>query len=265
MGSSQSQGVGAAPDLEALQRQIEQLNQELASRQEELQQLVFGVSHDAREPLRQVIANTEDLESRLSARLDDASRSKLAGTKAAVQRVQDMLSALQAYAEAGEARPEFFGPVEASTAVDLALLNLEPLIHRTRAEIVRGPLPCVIGRDSQLTLLFQHLIDNGIRYCNHESPRIRVSSERRGDDWVFAVEDNGEGIDARYHSSAFVLFKRLHSRDKSGAGIGLAVCRRIVQCHGGNIWVESEPGRGSTFFFSLPARDCPSSPSQTAS
>ena len=252
MGPSGSQGVGAAKDARALHERIQQLEKRLEQHQQDLQKLVFGISHDIREPLRQVLTNTDSLE---GSKTEPGETEHLAAVRTAVNRIQQLISGLQLYAEAGESRPELSGPVETAIALDLALLNLGGPIRLTGAEIIRGPLPSVEGRDSQITLLFQHLIDNGIRYRGKQSPRIRVSAERRDDVWKFAVEDNGPGIDGKHHDRMFDLFRRLHGREQSGAGIGLAVCRRIVETHGGRIWVESDGESGSTFFFTLPARD----------
>lgn len=252
MGPSGSLGVGAAEDTRALHERIQQLEQELERHQQDLQKIIFGISHDIREPLRQVLTNADSLE---GSHNKGEESEHVAAIRTGVKRIESIISGLQAYAEAGEARPDLSGPLEAAIALDLALLNLDGLIRETKAEIIRGPLPSVEGRDSQVTLLFQHLIDNAIRYRGERSPRIRVSAERRDVEWRFAVEDNGAGIDAQHHDRVFDLFRRLHGRERSGAGLGLAVCRRIVESHGGRIWVESEPEHGSTFFFTLPAQD----------
>ena len=136
--------------------------------------------------------------------------------------------------------------------VDEAIQNLQVLINEHGAVVTRDELPTVTGDRTQLVQLIQNLLGNAIRFRAKEPPRIRVSAEKPGPDWVFSVQDNGMGIDAKYHERVFAVFQRLHSRKAyPGTGIGLAICRRIVDRHGGRIWFESEPGKGTTFYFTL--------------
>ena len=146
-----------------------------------------------------------------------------------------------------------FSPVDLETVVAQAKQNLEIAIEEKGAAITADPLPTVLGDAGQLTQLFQNLIGNAIRYRSDAPPRIHVAAERSGEGWLFSVQDNGIGIDPQYKEQIFGIFKRLHNATKYlGTGMGLAICRRIVERSGGRIWAESEPGRGSSFFFTLP-------------
>jgi light-regulated signal transduction histidine kinase (bacteriophytochrome) len=134
-----------------------------------------------------------------------------------------------------------------------ALMNLELTIRESGAEVAASALPVVLCDETQIGQVFQNLIGNAIKYKSADPPIINVSSEQRGEDWVISVKDNGIGIDPQYHERIFGIFKRLHGRELPGTGMGLAICKRIVERHGGRIWVESEHGQGSTFRFTLPA------------
>ena len=142
---------------------------------------------------------------------------------------------------------------EAKVAYDTALENLRTSIEESHAVVSVGPLPTVLADAAQLAQLLQNLIGNAIKYGNAHGPEIHVAARLDGDHWVFSVQDNGIGIEPQYFGRIFQMFQRLHTRERySGTGIGLAICRRIVERHGGKIWVESEPGQGSTFLFTIP-------------
>ncbi len=132
------------------------------------------------------------------------------------------------------------------------LLNLDTSIRETGTKITYDPLPCVLSDFLQLSQVFQNLIGNSIKYRSKENPRIHVSAEEQEDEWLFSVQDNGIGIDPQYHEQIFGIFKRLHGREYPGTGIGLALCKRIIERQGGRIWVESQAGQGSTFKFTIP-------------
>jgi light-regulated signal transduction histidine kinase (bacteriophytochrome) len=147
-------------------------------------------------------------------------------------------------------------PVSCNDGVNAALNNLASLIARSGAEIHCQQLPMVLCDASQLVQLFENLLGNAIKYQGNEPPRVEVSADRKAEDWVFCVADNGIGIDSAHHQQIFDIFTRLHNKEEyPGTGIGLAICRKIVERHGGRIWVESEPNLGSRFFFSLPVRE----------
>ncbi len=143
------------------------------------------------------------------------------------------------------------------TALDQALFNLQVAIAESGAVVTRDPLPVVLGDASQLAQIFQNLVGNAIKFRGSGPPRVHVSARQDGAEWLVAVRDNGIGFDAQYAERIFVIFQRLHGRDYPGTGIGLPISRKIVERHGGRMWGESEPGKGTTFFFTLPRlADC---------
>jgi light-regulated signal transduction histidine kinase (bacteriophytochrome) len=138
--------------------------------------------------------------------------------------------------------------------VEIAEDNLRVAIGESGASVVAGPMPTIQADPAQLTQLYQNLVSNSLKFRGESQPRIEIAAERRGSDWLFSVRDNGIGMEPQYRERIFLIFQRLHGRGEySGTGIGLAICKRIVERHGGHIWVESRPGEGSTFFFTLPA------------
>jgi light-regulated signal transduction histidine kinase (bacteriophytochrome) len=167
--------------------------------------------------------------------------------------MDDLVSNLLTYSKLASAGHASSSPVEISHVLNWSLANLAKEVEDSGASIEKGDLPVVAGDPVQLAQLFQHLISNALKYRDANPPSVRISAEPAGGQWLFRITDNGGGIDSRYHERIFGLFKRLHGRDVPGSGMGLAICRRIVERHGGRIWVESERGRGSTFLFTLSA------------
>jgi light-regulated signal transduction histidine kinase (bacteriophytochrome) len=148
------------------------------------------------------------------------------------------------------------GEADCNTVVELALLNLEAAVRETGAQIDSGQLPTVPGNSAQLGQVFQNIVGNAIKFHGTEVPRIRILAKRKGDEWEFSVADDGIGIAPDRNDDVFVAFTRLHTRDEyPGNGIGLAICKKIIERHNGRIWVESEPGEGTTFKFTLPAQN----------
>jgi light-regulated signal transduction histidine kinase (bacteriophytochrome) len=168
------------------------------------------------------------------------------------QRIEALLKALLAYWEVNGREPDSFAPIDCGTVLAKALLNLQAAIAQSGASVTSDPLPTVVAEEVMLTQLFQNLISNSIKYRGEETPRIHVSAERSLEGWLFAVRDNGIGIDPQYADRVFGMFKRLHGSEISGTGIGLALCKKIVERKGGRIWVESEAGKGATFKFTIP-------------
>jgi PAS domain S-box-containing protein len=219
--------------------------EELARYNAELESFAYAATHDLREPLRTVSAFTELLVQRSGSDQESQQYSKfILDSVAHMSCMLDDLLALTSLASQ-DARLR----VELRGAVEQAVNYLEQAIHESGASITVGPLPCVWGNESQLTGLMQNLLGNAIKYRGEQPLRIDVAAEPMGSGWVVRVRDNGIGIAPAYHEQIFGLFKRLHQRSVPGTGIGLAICKKIVDGMGGKIWVESEPGKGSTFCF----------------
>ena len=224
---------------------------ELTRANEELKQFAYAASHDLREPLRTISSYTQLLNRRYSDRLDGDGQEFMKYVIESVQRMDLLLNDLLAYSHQVKAQ-DSFAAVDAEAVLMGVLMNLDTAIKSSAAEITHDPLPEVYSDFGQLTQVFQNLISNSIKYRSEATPRIHVSCAESEDDWTFSVEDNGIGIDARYHEQIFGIFKRLHGREFPGTGIGLALVKRIIERHGGRIWVESEPGKGATFRFTIP-------------
>lgn len=227
--------------------------EELARSNRDLEQFAYVASHDLQEPLRMVSAYTQLLarryQGKLDADADDYIGFAMDGAKRMQQLVEDLLSYARVNARGGEMRP-----TDIQEIVQRAETNLLVAIHDSGASVVAGPMPTIQADPAQLTQLYQNLVSNGLKFRGESPPRIEISAERRGSDWLFSVRDNGIGMEPQYRERIFLIFQRLHGRGEySGTGIGLAICKRIVERHGGHIWVESRPGEGSTFFFTLPA------------
>ena len=219
----------------------------------ELEQFAYVASHDLQEPLRTVSSYVQLLAERYAGRIDARADRYIGHSVAAVERMYTLINALLAYSRV-DRRGRPLVPTAATAVVAQVLDELAALIRDTAAEITWDPLPTVPADAVQLTQLFQNLIGNALKYRSERPPRIHIGVERRKDRWQLAVRDNGIGIDPEYAQRIFLVFQRLHSWDEyPGSGIGLAICERIVERHGGRLWVESQVGQGATFFFTLPA------------
>jgi PAS domain S-box-containing protein len=229
-------------------------NQVLEESNLELKQFAYIASHDLQTPLRSIAGFIQLLQQEYEGKLDEQAQDWILRTVGAVERMQTLIRDLLSYS-CVEARSGPFMQIPFLDIVNDALLLLESSIHDSGGQVACGKLPIVMGDRSQLVQLMQNLIGNGLAYRSDKPPHIHISAERRGKDWIFSVSDNGIGIDPKHYEQIFEIFKRLHNqKDKPGTGIGLAVCRRVVNRHGGKIWVESEPGHGSTFHFTIPER-----------
>ncbi|WP_394741874.1 PAS domain-containing sensor histidine kinase [Natronococcus roseus] len=225
---------------------------ELRAETRRLEQFAYAASHDLQEPLRMVSSYLQLIERRYADDLDGDGREFLAFALEGAERMRNMIDGLLAYARV-KTRGDPLEPVDLDAVLEDVRSDLEMRIAATNAEVTADPLPTVEGDESQLRQVFQNLLDNAIEY-SHGPPRIHVSAERRGSQWELSVRDEGIGIPADEREQIFEMFQRLHGRgDHDGTGIGLALCERIVERHGGEIRVESEPGEGSTFSFTLPA------------
>jgi len=251
--------VGAAKvarDITAQKRHEEALRQAnavLRRANEDLQQFAYSASHDLQEPLRMVAIYSELLRAEFGSKLGPLGDEYIGHTIQGALRMEQLLRDLRAYTVASTSQQAPTKDVDAEAVLNKALTDLESVIKSSGASISRTPLPRVRLHEFQLEQLFQNLIGNAIRYKGSEPPRIAVSAKEQGHEWLFSVEDNGIGIDPQYKEQVFDLFKRLHSvAEYPGTGMGLAICKRIVERAGGRIWVESASGKGSTFFFTLP-------------
>ncbi len=227
--------------------------EELERSNEDLRQFAYAASHDLQEPLRAVSGFVQLLQKRYQGRLDAHADEYIAFAVGGADRMQRLIEGLLSFSNVGT-RGKPFQPVDANRVLDEAIANLEAAIHETAAVITRDSLPVVNADRTQLMQLLQNLIGNAIKFRREEPPRVHVAARRSDGDWLFSVRDNGIGIEPKHADRVFILFRRLHdSQAYPGTGVGLTICKRIVERHGGRIWVESEPGRGSTFSFTLPA------------
>jgi PAS domain S-box-containing protein len=239
-------------------KQLEQNLKETVERLEQsndrLRQFAYAASHDLQEPLRMVSSYLQLLENRYKDDLDTDARDFIEFAVNGADRMREMVDDLLAYSQVEQSDGEF-KPVDCDTIVEEVLADLHVQIEETDAEIVSEPLPTVEANANHLEKLFQNLISNALKYNNSDPPEVEIAAEQRKDTWEFSVSDNGVGIDPEKTDRIFEVFKRLHHDDEyPGTGIGLSLCQEIAENHGGEIWVESDPGEGSTFCFTLPQR-----------
>jgi PAS domain S-box-containing protein len=233
--------------------QLRGLNRDLKEINEDLQQFSYAASHDLKEPLRTVTNYLQLIRLRFSGKVLDSEAAKLFDIAVAgAQRMHALVEALLDYSRTGEVQEGALQAIPADRIVRDAVGNLQSSVSECGAEIVIGELPVVRGNSLHLTQLFENLIGNALKYRSAQAPSIAVKAEESGQEWIFSVEDNGIGIPREYQAQIFGIFKRLHGDEYPGTGIGLATCKKIVERHGGAIWVESEAGQGAKFCFTLP-------------
>ncbi len=235
-----------------LEQRVQERTRELVQANDELRAFGYAASHDLREPLRTVASYTQLLQRRYGGALDEQASEFMSYVVDSVHRMDLLLNDLLAYSQQLALKESSRNVVDTEGVMAGVLLNLDTSIRETGTKITYDPLPCVLSDFLQLSQVFQNLIGNSIKYRSKENPRIHVSAEEQEDEWLFSVQDNGIGIDPQYHEQIFGIFKRLHGREYPGTGIGLALCKRIIERQGGRIWVESQAGQGSTFKFTIP-------------
>jgi len=239
-------------ELKHTREELEQKSQDLARSNIDLQQFAYAASHDLQAPLRGVEGFVNLFSRRYKGKLDTKADEFIEFIIDGVKRMQMLIKDLLEYSQIG-AKEIHWKPMESELAVTQALANLKTAIEESSAIVTYENLPRIMGDSSQISSLFQNLIGNAIKYRKEEPPKIHITAERKGDEWLFSVNDNGIGIDPNNSDRIFVVFQRLHTREEyEGTGIGLAICKRIVERHKGNIWIASEPGKGSTFYFTIP-------------
>ncbi|MGO9377021.1 MAG: PAS domain S-box protein [Dissulfurispiraceae bacterium] len=240
-------------DRKKLEERVTQYSKELERSNSELDKFASIIAHDLRSPLRTVAGFAGLLEKKYKKKLDAEAERFISLIVEGTDRMHHLINDLLQYARAGS-RDKPLVPVNVNTIVEKTLANLTFEIQESTAAITVDPLPTVMADDVQLIQLFQNLVGNAIKYRGN-TPHINISAKRKDKEWVFQVSDNGIGIDPGQYERIFEIFQRLHTRDEySGTGIGLAICKKIVESFGGRIWVTSKPGEGSTFFFTLPAK-----------
>jgi hypothetical protein len=241
-----------------LERRVAERTEELASRAKdlersntELQQFAYVASHDLQEPLRTISSFTQLLAKRYSDKLDDKAKEFINFAVDGCKRMQTLINDLLAFSRVGT-HGQSLEAVGCNGALDRVLKSLKVAIEESGAQITRDSLPVVLADEMQLCQLFQNLIGNAIKFRGTEVPRIHISAEKNGASWKIEVRDNGIGIAAEHADRIFVIFQRLHTKTQyPGTGIGLAICKKIAERHGGRIWVEPNPGGGSTFCFQM--------------
>ncbi|HEV8113099.1 MAG TPA: CHASE domain-containing protein [Planctomycetota bacterium] len=248
------QGTGQdVTDLKRAERELARRTLDLERSNAELERFAYVASHDLQEPLRAVASHVQILEQDYRGRLDDEADESIRCAVEGAQRMHDLINDYLAYSRVRTGSNPL-QPTSSERALEAAQRNLEQAIRDGTAEVTHDELPDVLADPTQLVQLFQNLVGNAVKFRGDEPPRVHVSAQRADGWWLFSVSDNGIGIDPEHTGGIFSLFKRLHTHDRyPGTGIGLAICRKIIDRHGGKIWVESMPGMGATFRFTLPS------------
>ena len=248
--------IGQFIERKTAEDELAKASEDLLRSNHELELFAYVASHDLQEPLRMVASYTQLLQRRYQGKLDATADEFIHFAVDGAKRMQAFISDLLQYSRVGT-RGKTFAPVDLNEVARRIQANLRIAIEESGTQLTTDPLPTLAGDDLQLTQLFQNLVSNAIKFRNKDQPpRIQISARQEGEHWQFSVADNGIGIAPEYFEKIFVIFQRLHTREEfTGTGIGLALCKRIVERHGGRIWVESEPGRGTVFYFTIPAKE----------
>ncbi len=240
--------------IQAVEERLEQRTQELERSNNDLVQFAYVASHDLRAPVRAIKSFSQILEKDYREKLDEEANECLDFIVTGASRLETLINDLLAYSRV-DTQGKAFVPVDTSEVLDQVVGDLRLDIEESQAEITRDALPVVVADASQMTQLFQNLISNAIKFQGQDPPKVHVAVRKEDDGWVFSVKDNGIGIEAEHTERIFAMFQRLHTQDEyPGNGMGSAICKKIVERHGGNIWVQSKVGMGSTFYFSIPSQ-----------
>jgi light-regulated signal transduction histidine kinase (bacteriophytochrome) len=235
-------------------RQRLQYEDKLRKSNEELEQFAYVASHDLQEPLRKISSFSELLAFQYKGRLDAEADRYLEYVIDGAYRMQTQIKELLEYSRIDRQGKEFI-LTDCNEVLNSTLKYIHLAIDEAGATVTHDPLPTINADGAQLGQVFQNLITNAVKFRGAETPLVQISAEQRKKEWIFSVKDNGIGIAPEYAERIFVMFQRLHTRTEyPGTGLGLAICKKIVERHKGRIWVESKPGKGATFYFSIPAR-----------
>jgi light-regulated signal transduction histidine kinase (bacteriophytochrome) len=235
-----------------LERRVQERTAELSRSNEELRQFAYVASHDLQEPLRTIGSYAQLLSRRYRGKLGTDADEFISYIVGGVTRMHTLLNDMLAFSRVTQSRNKPLEMTSLETILATSVMNLELTIRESGAEVTHASLPSARCDNTQLAQVFQNLIGNAIKYRGPDPPKIHIWAEKSEHEWVISIRDNGIGIDPQYHERVFGIFKRLHGRELPGTGMGLAICKRIIERHNGRLWVESELGKGATFRFTLP-------------